>query len=625
MDVEPASLATEEPKYGLSRFDSARAFQNRTVEWIHDGTEPVAVVRAPTGGGKTATFLELIDEQSLTLLVYPTNALMAQQQERLADAGFRAEVVNSETLQRRGVDRTRELLQYANPQQGHDAVITNPDVLQAVVQDMYAGEQAVEMFDRFDGIIYDEFHFYGDLAASGLLTQIKLFTGRVKDVKILLASATPNESFVDFLGERLDLDVRDIGAEYEIDGDRFRHGVTVHRHGDSRLFEKRESVCERLRDALDSYDEESTDTRAVVVFNSVKDSNDFHEYLYNEYPDLFEVTTKDNGFDTNDADATVDDSFRILNTTSKGEVGLDYDVRCLLMDSPRDASRFLQRFGRAGRVGPADVHIYGLKQMRWPERLSYPEFVEVIYESLESSQMDLGQLGELVGFRAAYALTERTRRAGRRPGNPEVFEDFGDIEHSGKWRRFINSVREARSKEESFIDGPGKQEKRLIEFIESCFEGFRGLRGRSLGGKIRYPRGDRSALTNYDLLTTLRHYDITGIDEHDDGDVLILGSADDRNPSLVNVRYPGYEKRPKKYDGPNWKVEQDLREWIHREIDRAKLDEQTDVSEGLVRQFFGAVNLTEIALPTRVRCGEYEIEVEDPNGPTSVTYRRRDP
>jgi CRISPR-associated endonuclease/helicase Cas3 len=619
MYVEPASLATEEPKYGLSRFDSARAFQNRTVEWIHDGTEPVAVVRAPTGGGKTATFHELIDEQSLTLLVYPTNALMAQQQERLAEAGVSAEIVNGDTLQRHGVDRTRELLQYANQHRGHDAVITNPDVLQAVVQDMYAGEEAIELFDRFDGVIYDEFHFYGDLAASGLLTQIKLFAERINDVRILLASATPNESFVGFLEDRLNLDVRDIGAEYDDDGDRFRHGVTVHRHGGSRLFEKRESVSERLRDALDSYDKEGSDARAVVVFNSVKDSNDFHEYLHSEHPGLFEVTTKDNGFDTNDEDATVDESFRILNTTSKGEVGLDYDVRCLLMDSPRDASSLLQRFGRAGRVGAADVHVYGLTEMRWPERLSYPEFAESVYNSLESSQMDLGQLGELVGFRAAHALTERPKW-----GNPEIFEDFADIERSDKWRRFIESVGEARQQGDSFVTGPGKQENRLLEFIHSCFGGFRGLRGRSLGGRIRYPRGDRSALTNYDLLTTLRHYDITGIDEHDDGDVLVLGSTDDRNPSLVTVRYPGYEKRPKKYEGPNWVVEQDLGEWVHQEIDRAKLDERTDVNEGLVRQFFGAVNITEVALPTLVRCGAYEIEVEDANGPTSVTYRRRE-
>jgi len=64
-EVAGASLATEPPEPALEDrgFEYARAFQNRVIEWIHDGTDPVSVVRAPTGGGKTATFYELIDSR----------------------------------------------------------------------------------------------------------------------------------------------------------------------------------------------------------------------------------------------------------------------------------------------------------------------------------------------------------------------------------------------------------------------------------------------------------------------------------------------------------------------------------------------------------------------------------
>ena len=78
MLVEGASLAVEEPKYGLAErgFDRARAFQNRVAEWVHEGDSTVAALQAPTGAGKTATFRELIDTNGITLLVYPTNALL---------------------------------------------------------------------------------------------------------------------------------------------------------------------------------------------------------------------------------------------------------------------------------------------------------------------------------------------------------------------------------------------------------------------------------------------------------------------------------------------------------------------------------------------------------------------
>lgn len=175
MRINEARLATEPPKYGLAdRFDTARAFQNRTVEWIHDDTSPVAVVRAPTGAGKTATFVELIDESKLSLLVYPTNALLQQQQKRLADDGISARVLNANTLSGTGYERKNELRQYTNPFAGHDAVITNPDILQAIIQGLYIGNDTMEFFDGFDAVVYDEFHFYGDLAASGLLLQIKI-------------------------------------------------------------------------------------------------------------------------------------------------------------------------------------------------------------------------------------------------------------------------------------------------------------------------------------------------------------------------------------------------------------------------------------------------------------------
>ena len=622
MLVEGASLATEEPKYGFTdRFDRVRTFQNRVGEWVHEGNEPVTVLRAPTGAGKTATFHELIDANDLTLFVYPTNALLKQQQRRFDQESVTAKALSSDTLEGHGRQRTVNLLQFVNRYAAdHEVVVTNPDVLQAVVQDLYRGGQAMEFFDGFDAIVYDEFHFYGDLAASGLLLQTRIIADRHPNAQILLASATPNEEFVEFVQSNFDLPVRDISATYDSDGNQFRYDITLHRHEEDRIIDSREAVVERLRDAIDDVDPD--ETRAVVVFNSVKDSNDFHEYLESEHTDLFDRTEKDNGFDTNDPEVDLDEAeFSILNTTSKGEVGLDYDIRTLIMETPHgptQASDFLQRFGRAGRQAEATVHLYGLGQVpSWSEEMAFDEFTQNVYDTLRSTQMDINALTDLVGFRAAYALHERGGRFNR-----ELREDFATVDRYDRWRGFIEAVTDALES----VGGIGTdlQENdpgaKLLRFTEHCFGAFSGLRGRSLSGDVRYPRGDRMALTNYDLLTTLRYYDISGIEGDD---VIVLQQVRDGYPMRVTARLKGYESRPRNFSSSTQNIEQELQRWIHNEINRSDVDDSVDVSSELLHLFFRRIQITSAVVPVMVRCGEYQIDVET-DGIPSITARRRD-
>ncbi len=489
--VDSAALATEPPEPTLEDqgFDYARAFQNRVVEWIREGTEPVAAVHAPTGAGKTATFYELIDSRDMTLLVYPTNALMRQQRERFQSDEIDVGILNGNTLDGHGHERTENLIRYVNKfAADHEVVLTNPDILQAAIQDMYRGGDAMRFFNKFDAIVYDEFHFYDALAASGLLLQTKILEERHSDPKILLASATPNEDFVDFLRKRVGLEICDIDAEYVEDGDQFRQSVDVVRHEERNILEQRDEIATALREKVESAGEYDQ-PHAVVVFNSAKDSNDFHQFLHDEYPTVFEHTAKDNGFDTNDEAVDLDEeNFYILNTTSKGEVGLDYDITTQYMESPPDASAFLQRFGRAGRESEATVHLYGLGQGPWGASVDFPTFATQIHEGLRSSEMDHEWLANLVGFRAAYAIASREDDYGW--FNEELREDFeANIEQYDRWRGFIATIE---SEIEEIKDGlgPGKYQQnseaaKLLRFTRHCFQTFRGLRGRSLSASIK--------------------------------------------------------------------------------------------------------------------------------------------
>ena len=626
MIVEGAALATEQPSHGFERrdFEYARSFQNRTAEWVHDtDSEPVSVLRAPTGAGKSATFHELVEANGLTLVVYPTNALLNQQAQRFEEY-FDVARLSGDTLSGHGDARTENLLTYTDRFKGHDVVVTNPDILQAIIQDMYRGAtKPMRFFDKFDAVIYDEFHFYGDLAASGLLLQIQIFLDRRAGMDILLASATPNESFVSFIVEELSVPIRDITVEYDEHGDQFRHDVTVVRHQERSINEHREAVAMRLREHISEAADTNT-PKVALVFNSVAASNDFHTYLQENFKDVFEHTAKDNGFDTNDPDACLEDEqFFVLNTTSKGEVGLDYDIRSLFMETPAMPSSFLQRFGRAGRQHEATVHVFGLKEMSWPERLTYPDFVETIYEGLgggRSSAQDHATLRALIGLRAAYAI--HTRMSSAEWFSEELREDFASVTEYGKWAAFIRSVTSA-------LDGVGEfghpvtnnsVTHKLLAFTEHCFEAFRSLRGRSLPVNVRYPRGDRLGLTTYDLLTTLRYYDI---EEVENEETIVVSRREGNRPVATSARFPGYENRPLDYGGTHREVREMFERWVRPEISEADC-ERADVDKGLMNRFYEVIDLPEVVQPIEVRHGQHVVYVDErEGGPPSIRVERR--
>ena len=636
MRIGGASLATESPKYGLAdgEFPSARAFQNRVVEWVHEGTEPVAVLRAPTGAGKTATFHELIETRDVPLLVYPTNALLRQQRNRFDEEGIDVAVLNSETLSGHGTDRVESLIAYFDEYEAdHDAVVTNPDILQAAIQDMYGGGRAMRIFERIDAIIYDEFHFYGSLAASGLLLQLKILTERHPNQKVLLASATPNDDFVAFVRDRLGIGVCDIDASYVSEGDQFRHSVEVFRHEESRLNDRRDEIAEALSNEIAAVGEYQ-EPHIVLIFNSVRQSNDFHKFLAEEYPDVFEHTAKDNGFDTGDENADLDETdFYILNTTSKGEVGLDYDIHTLHMENPGRAGPFLQRFGRAGRDSEATVHIYGLGQGPWGDDVDFPTFEEQIYDGLgayegpDGRQMPLSRLADLVGFRAAYAIA--VRESGYGWFDEALREDFDqNVEHYDQWRGFIAAVR---SELDEVVTGfePGKYSEKdtaakLLGFTEACFSAFRGLRGRSVSATVRYPRGDRIALTTYSLTTTLRHYDIEDVEYEDGKPILQLRPKPDDSLSVVTARLPKYDTEPRQYDRPTSEIEDELQQKMHREVDRVERNDDFEVSTELLHRFYRVVRITNAIVPETITTADYKIKVDTTQkGPPSLAVEQR--
>jgi hypothetical protein len=186
---------------------------------------------------------------------------------------------------------------------------------------------------------------------------------------------------------------------------------------------------------------------------------------------------------------------------------------------------------------------------------------------------------------------------------------------------FIRKLNEAIDSQKQ---GPKDPEAELLGFTKACFEAFRGLRGRSVQATVRYPRGDRLALTTYGLTTTLRHYNVEDVEYDDYEPILTLRPKPDDSLSVVTARLPEYDTEPRQYDRPSTEIEEELQQKMHREVDRVELNDEFEVSTETLHRFFRIVRITNAIVPETITTAEYEIEVETrENGPPSLNVQHR--
>ncbi len=654
-----------------------RWFQSNALRWIYEDAtrSPVAALAAPTGAGKTDVITALGTAADQLLCVYPTNALVNAQQNALEAAGLAVKIITGNTLSETGADRSLELLNTA--QQGqHDVVITNPDVLQAAIQNQYfsPGSRILTIYTQFDAVVYDEFHYYDSLAASGLLTQIKLFSERGAVLTLdgeelpwfLLSSATPDTTFLEYIHNDLGLDLREIRSKLypldvadspvappsdtdliyqtsseisetalsttkqlrqtdtyrtafetgieetvqERDGlSRFRYPMFVRRH-DEWIGEAFEAVADSLAEAIQNgYD--GGDPVAAVIFNSAGRSNDFHQYLERHRPDIATDVTKDNGYDTNAGRAFPDET-AALNTTSKGEVGLNFDIKRLIMAKPFAADQFVQRIGRAGRQSPAVVDLYGLDDPGWPAIQSYPQFLKRVIDTFNDSSLRRQRLRNLTGMRAAYALHDRM--TDEIWHNESIFDDFNGFPTVSKWRTFFKDLDAANEilTDDSWT-GPtlGRSTSEVIRGALAARDGLKSLRGRSLSHSVTYPRGDKSEDTEYDLCSALAHYSI----EHKEADDL-LHLTDELPPGRLQATYPG---SPNGGDGIDLlhgrhSVISTLRDGYRAKISNANDLTDVPVDAELLDEFFTMMPVESVLVPNVLHAGAFEIKCDIERG-----------
>jgi CRISPR-associated endonuclease/helicase Cas3 len=607
--ISKAGLESTEYETSLP-FDTLRQFQRDTIEWFRNGEGNICAVTAPTGAGKSAIFAEIAqaDSSHRTLLVYPTNALIRQQIEKIEanTTGLNVAELSGDSLEGHGKERLEELRGYASPR--YDVVVTNPDILQALFSHQYYGDtgDAIEFFKQFTTVVYDEFHFYSPLAASGLFTQMTTIDELTADTNILLTSATPDENFLEHVSDYIGLDVTTISAEtYELaDGhnpdniEPFRQSTRIRTHPED-LSDSFTTAAQILTQKVDATD--SNTPQAAIIFNSAYESNRFKSYI-EQYDDRMEAYhAKDNGYDTN-SDSELQDEFTILNTTSKGEVGLDYDLDLLLMQNPYTSRKFLQRAGRVGRKSPARIEVFGIGSVGWPQTMSYAEFEENVYRSLRTPLDAHKRLYRLRALRTAVAVADREYDNYYR--SPDIYQVTSIPEYQ-RWKDFATAVFEFNRSDPDYgpLDPePNNAATMLLEAAYSSFDGLRSLRGVSVEHDIEYPAGRETDVTTYDLATALKHYGIKGFD--DEESLIKLHGA----PAGLHITYGQIGTS---FDGHlnNDDFERELTNKMRSLCENADFS-GTDVKHRDMVQYVDVIPVSTVLPPTEMATEQHTIEVE---------------
>ncbi len=589
-------LPVTEDLYGLTPSRHLRVFQEQFINCVKKENADVIQLIAPTGAGKTLCFEYLLREGSKVLLLYPTNALIQSQMERFKEGGSSAINISAKILKKKGYERAREL---SGLLKRYDAILTNPDIFQAIIGAMYRNpeEDLIQTFHQFEYVIYDEFHAYREFELSGILTQIALFQN-MSQCKVILSSATPKSEILDLLDlvqigeDRHAPVVKDIVAEscHPDEGEIIRHQTMVELN-QGKILDQFNEVADVLTSKLKEI--EPGKPQILFIFDTVKDSNWFYSRLFKEYPEIYEFTEKDNGYDTNQIGEAQDFTKPILISTNKSEVGLDYPIKLLFMEDGFSIDSFIQRFGRAARREPAKCYIYTKKEVNSlfrDETIEYQKFLDTMDYVTDKYNIQIKSVRTLFTFRQALAIQEYKRRKG------DLVAYFAvESGYSYKlWLAFFSVLDKHNNEGLANINLD-----RLNLFLDDLKEACKSLRGRSLRFPVIYKRGHEIRQTVYDVLSVLNRVPAV-VETATDGLIIKEIDSEETGPFIQAITLP-YFPVGSKISYPKRKEQfKDEIETIAKKAVDVFPEKQQSFLLACIRSLYYSIDPDKIVLPEEV-------------------------
>ena len=327
---------------------------------------------SPTGGGKTYSWVAPAVEEGLNVIVmYPTNALIIDQYQTVKTFldNYRTDV-DVETLLFTGpkLAEMRKQAPEANISNAdvidrdikrafkkHDATImfTNPDVFTLLRHGQY-GPEARRQTDRFDMVVFDEFHRADTKGQNSILFFMDDMYHEADTSKFMLLSATLDGQVATKLDTAFDMPSHTITC----DGGRAPLSQVVNDDGEIEDgwrsimpaidIEFREGSPFQTADDILSEENlyETTQFcqqgRTVMMLDGLREVRNAHSTLREELPD--KDVYRIDGMTRGDIDSKLE-SFDVLTSNSAVEVGIDF-VTDQVVFSGYSTDSFLQRIGR---------------------------------------------------------------------------------------------------------------------------------------------------------------------------------------------------------------------------------------------------------------------------------------
>jgi CRISPR-associated helicase Cas3 len=339
------------------------------------------LLSSPTGSGKTLGALwPIVRERRSALLVYPTNALAADQMECITallqslpggDA-YDVRLVDAERLAARAGRRPKgeALIAELGHLGGPKLVLTNPDILYLIAALRYARpiEQLAEI-PTFDDLVIDEVHLYAGPAFANLLATVWLLTSVARkqqgSIRVTLLSATLEEEPARLWGSVLDelafLAVPPYPSGLEGKSIPTTHEVTFNTlsfSGDNRLEHLADWLTQRKTLYRARPRRSARHVPAAVILNSVVAARVLETLLLDRSWQPYELVPI-RGLGARSL-RTLGPKALLIVGTSAIEVGIDLDIDELTFEA-LDRASFIQRLGRVGR------HSTGLAWFLVPE------------------------------------------------------------------------------------------------------------------------------------------------------------------------------------------------------------------------------------------------------------------
>lgn len=352
------------------------------------------VLVTKTGSGKTAaSVLPVVHNRESAVFVYPTNALIADQERSiltlLEREGISVRVLSPETmnekygsedyhlirvdasrleqfrLSMRVKDKGTALLRLMQPSRPR-LLLINPDLLYLIFSLKYgrASAEIMSHIRAYPTVVFDEFHLYWGLELAHALFLIHLIREFGGFGRVVLLSATPAPEVLELLNRLLGWPLvltSDVTTSHSIVEKARPTSFTLEFECRNAGLDEVEAFFTFLQERKDELDaarkarSESNYVPALAILNSVVSAIRLEDLLVEAGWARKKIGVV-RGLMSKE-ERQVDDKVLVIGTSAI-EAGIDFKTDLLLFQAG-DASSFMQRIGRVGRHGSGKVILFG--------------------------------------------------------------------------------------------------------------------------------------------------------------------------------------------------------------------------------------------------------------------------